>query len=298
MKTRALDAFWSAIHDHAARRHRPLRVLFELTYRCNFRCRHCYVPPAWRRRRELDTREVFGLLRSLRDAGCLFLGFTGGEVFLRSDLFKILEFARRQGMQVLLYTNGSLVSRGAAKRLAGLGVNKVDITLPGLSEEVFDAVTGLPGSRRRTFAAIEALREQGVPLGFKTCALKANEDELRAIEEFCAGLGCPHRLDDGPSVRIDGSRAPLRFAPKAGRSAPPARRFRCASGVSQCAITPQGRLKLCPLVHWPGLDAGRGRFQAAWESLPRLLSEKPDRPEDRPAYACPGCTVIRGGARA
>ncbi len=70
----------------------PLRAAFELTYRCNFQCLHCYLPPERRSLKagkELSGRQVFSILEQMRDIGVIFVGFTGGEVFLRKDIFDI-----------------------------------------------------------------------------------------------------------------------------------------------------------------------------------------------------------------
>ncbi|MCM8774307.1 MAG: hypothetical protein NC820_06200, partial [Candidatus Omnitrophica bacterium] len=50
--------FWQNIHRIAKNKRILLRVMFELTYRCNFYCRHCYVPLNYRSYGELKTKEV------------------------------------------------------------------------------------------------------------------------------------------------------------------------------------------------------------------------------------------------
>jgi MoaA/NifB/PqqE/SkfB family radical SAM enzyme len=294
VRNRGPGDFWLTAHAAALKNRTPLRVMFELTYTCNFNCPHCYVPPSWRRKKDLSTTQVFDVIRSLAACGCFYLGLTGGEIFLRRDIWKILEFVRRQGMQTILYTNGSLIDKSAAERLSDIGVNKVDITLPGRSRKVFEGITGVRGSHGKVFRAIGHLHKHGVPLGFKTCLLKANQPEIGSILDFCAKLGSPHRLDDGPSVRIDGDRAPLGFAVRDnGADFLKSGHFQCASGISQCAITPQGRLKLCPLVPWPSVDVTRGKFRRVWEELPRLMAGHPYRSRERLTYACPGCAIRR-----
>jgi pyruvate-formate lyase-activating enzyme len=265
MKSAAYHKLWTKIHQQAEENHLPLRVMFELTYRCNFNCRHCYVPKSWRRRKELSSAGVHDIIRQLKDAGCFFLGFTGGEIFLRPDIWRILEFSKHQGMQIILYTNGSLIDEQSAKRIADIGVNKVDITIPGMSERVFDRVTGCQGSRRAVFSAIEYLRKYKVKVGFKTCLLKANKSEIKAIEDFCASINCDHRLDDSTSPRIDQLMIDR---------AKPTRSFKCGGGITQCAITPAGQVKLCPLVTWPKIKISRdNKFNQIWAKLPKMIKD-------------------------
>ena len=228
IRQRGADRFWQDIHQQARCGRRPLRVLFELTYKCNFRCRHCYVPGAWRGKKDLTTSRVLDIIRQLKAAGCFYLGFTGGEIFTRLDIYEILSFCRRQGMQVILYTNGSLIDRAVAGRIAAAGVNKVDITLPAMREEIFDSIAGVRGARRKVFAAIEHLSKKGVALGFKTCLVKENKDEIRAVRRFCAAGGWRHRFDDSTSPRIDQLARKRTATPSArgGPAAAPPRRGR------------------------------------------------------------------------
>jgi MoaA/NifB/PqqE/SkfB family radical SAM enzyme len=263
MRTISDRSFWVSLHRHARLRRVPLRVMFELTYKCNFHCRHCYVPGEWRAKNDLTTAGVCAIIGQLKNAGCFYLGFTGGEIFTRPDIYSILEFSRTQGMQTILYTNGSLIDKRAARHVAGIGVNKVDITLPGISPAVFEKVSGVRGAHAAVFAAIGYLRAYGVALAFKTCAVKANRGEIGAIQRFCAGLGCAHRLDGAASPLI----------PRLMRNqAKPTVAFRCGAGISQCAITPQGRVKLCSTVTWPGTRISRGNsFLRIWERLPEMI---------------------------
>jgi pyruvate-formate lyase-activating enzyme len=265
MKNAAYDDFWVEIHEHARARHLPLRVMFELTYRCNFNCRHCYVPKSWRRKKELNTAGIFTIIRQLEEAGCLYLGFTGGEILLRRDIWEILEFTRQQGMQTILYTNGSLIDEPAAKRIADSGVNKVDITLPGITAKVFDGVTGVNGSHQAVFSAINYLRRHKVNLGFKTCLLKANQGEIKAIQEYCSSINCAHRLDRSPSQRLD----QLTASP-----AKPTKSFKCGGGITQCAITPAGRVKVCTGGEWPAIEiSSKNKFFQIWEKLPKMIKD-------------------------
>jgi len=277
MRTQTYDKFWQRLHKLAREKSFPLRVMFELTYRCNFYCKHCYIPIGYRRYGQLETKEVFGILDQLADIGCFYLGFTGGEPFMRRDILDILAYAKKKGFEIIIYTNGSLINEQIVKELKRLRPNKIDITIPGMSAEVFDNITGVRGSRDRVFGNIELLHSQGIHLDFKTCVLKQNEKEIEQIQEFSASLGALHRLDTMLLRRLDGSDEPYRYRgtitekanmfndkPKIIRdekdiceieekisNSAKLTLFRCGVGVSQVAITPQGELKLCLMINEP-----------------------------------------------
>jgi len=287
MEVRSHNDFWQRIHKSAKENGFPLRVMFELTYGCNFRCKHCYVPASYKKkaRRELNTKEVFSILDQLKDLGCFYLGFTGGEPFLREDIFKILWYAKRKGFQLIIYTNGSLIDEDKAEGLKQLSPNKIDITIPALSKRAFEQITGVKGSCDNVFKAIRLLHKNGVRLGFKSCLLKENEKEIKEIQDFAGSLGALHRLDDRLSPRLDGDREPYRYRgwlnekPVAGNTSQVTRHrsdikrqkcdleecnintehrtpntehlFNCGVGVSQVTINPFGELKMCLLIDYP-----------------------------------------------
>src|SRR5260370_39107172 len=69
--------------SRTVRKHRPLSVHFDLTYRCNERCVHCYLDHD--DHGELTTAECLKVLDDLARSGALFLTFSGGESFLRAE---------------------------------------------------------------------------------------------------------------------------------------------------------------------------------------------------------------------
>ena len=258
-------------------------MMLELTYRCNFKCKHCYIPGSYKKkfRQELNTKQIFSILDQLQELGCLYLGLTGGEPFLREDIFKILGYAKKKGFQIIIYTNGSLIDEDKAQRLQRLSPNKVDITIPAVSKDIFERITGLKGSREKVFEAISILHRNGVRLGVKSCMLKGNENEINGIQDFAASLGIPYRLDTMLSRCLDGSDEPFGYRaeiervtsapvppkadpPTAGlqcsRKTPPGEcgvtdngeLFKCGVGKSQAAITPYGELKMCLMIDYPG----------------------------------------------
>jgi len=278
MRYRPYNDFWQAIHKNAAKEKIPLRVMFELTYRCNFKCRHCYVPPSYikkYRKRELNTKEVFSILDQLRGMGCFYLGFTGGELFLRPDIIDILEYSKKCGFEVIIYTNGSLIDKKMTEALSRIRPNKVDITIPAISEEAFRQVTGISGARGAVFNAVRLLRKKNINLGFKTCVVKANKQEIDYIKRFARRLCIFHRVDEYPSARLDGSKEPYKYSIKA----PPLRGqagyrtknlFYCGAGSTQAAITPAGELKLCLMIDYPKYRILEISLNEAWQRLHRL----------------------------
>src|SRR3989475_4565357 len=95
--------------------HVPLEGSWELTYRCNLTCTHCWVNlPAgdWRaRQRELSADEIDRIAGEIVDAGGLWLLLTGGEIFIRPDLPHISPRAQPRGPLPPLFTHSTMVTQ-------------------------------------------------------------------------------------------------------------------------------------------------------------------------------------------
>ncbi|MBN1869431.1 MAG: radical SAM protein [Candidatus Omnitrophica bacterium] len=314
MKTQPYNVFWQRIHQAARKKAFPLRVMFELTYQCNFRCAHCYVPQDYKKRPELKTKEIFTVLDELKDIGCFYLGFTGGEPFVRKDILDILWHAKKKGFEIIIYTNGSLINKNLADELKRLNPNKVDITISGMSPGVFDHIVRTAGARDKVFKAIDLLYKNRVALGFKTCVLKGNEGEIEDIQKFAHSLGGLHRLDDTLSARLDGSQDPFQYRGRTDQGNPEPDKselecvrdkqdrasnknssktrnlFPCGVGVSQAAITPAGELKMCVMIDHPRykiLTHPQTGLKSAWIKLKSLVASiQPDE-----QYRCGSCEL-------
>jgi AdoMet-dependent heme synthase len=304
MKNKPYDNFRQKIHNSAKNKGFPLRVMFELTYRCNFYCKHCYVPMNYRKKGELETKEVFSILDQLAEIGCFYLGFTGGEPFIRKDILNILWYAKKKGFEIIIYSNGSLIDERISGELALIRPNKVDITIPAISRIAFDKISGVHGSRDKVFKAIELLHKKGVSLGFKTSILKKNEKEIEDIQKFADSLGAFHRLSTILEPRLNGSKKPYQYGSALYSSNTEeidtgecvltdsmgtTNLFKCGVGISQAAIMPSGELKMCVMIDHPRykiLSPGTS-LREAWEKQKKLVSNiKPDK-----NYKCDKCKL-------
>jgi len=267
------------------------------------------VPFSFRERsekEELKTREIFSILDQLKEAGCFYLGLTGGEPFAREDIIDILWYAKRCGFEIIIYTNGSLIDEKIADELARISPNKVDITIPATTEEVFDEIVGARGYRDKVFKTIDLLRKRRIALGFKTCVLKENESQIKDIKDFTSSLDALHRLDNMLSHRLDGSKEPYKYKASSylGKTQEVNKcnateiisqsnsklnqnnsLFRCSVGKSQAVITPFGELKMCIYIDYPRYKILETSFDDCWQRLKKIVENiKPDE-----NYRCSSC---------
>ena len=94
----------SYLHARACRSGTPLAGNFELTARCNFNCKMCYVhltaEEQQRRGRELTADEWLAIAQEARSRGMLFLLLTGGEPLIRKDFRYLLTELKKMGLLV------------------------------------------------------------------------------------------------------------------------------------------------------------------------------------------------------
>jgi len=187
----------------------PHYATFELTYRCNLRCVHCYLEED--AGDELTTMEVFSVIDQLAEAGTLEMTFTGGEVLLRDDFFDIAAYARKRNMAVTLISNGTLIDESVAERMKELRFSALYISLYGVTPETHEAVTTVPGSFSKTYKAIRLLRREGFKVQVKGPVMRQNVEETSKIAEFCDDIGADFVSNPLLCATTKGSDRPLQY---------------------------------------------------------------------------------------
>ena len=181
----------------------------DLTYRCNERCIHCYLDHE--DHGEMKTAEIKNALEQLARSGTLFLTLSGGETFLRADLFELLEFARSLHFDISLKTNALLIDAERAKKLRDLSVRKIQISIYSAEQEVHDAITKVRGSLERTLNAIRFLQTEGLNVKIACPLMKQNLMAYRNVQALAAELGVPYVLDMTITPKMDGDMSLLQL---------------------------------------------------------------------------------------
>jgi|TARA_B110000263_G_scaffold19048_1_gene15160 cyclic pyranopterin phosphate synthase len=127
---------------------RPLRDLrVSVTDRCNFRCRYCMPRERFGKEHNflpkskiLSYEEIQKFVLACKPLGLSKVRITGGEPLLRRDLHKLVRQISSLDLEVALTTNGSFLSREAA-RLAEAGLDRVTISLDAIDQELHAMIT-------------------------------------------------------------------------------------------------------------------------------------------------------------
>lgn len=170
----------------------PLSGTFELTPRCNFNCKMCYVHLSKEeqeaRGRELTAAEWIALGEECSKQGMLFLLLTGGEPLLRPDFREIYLGLKKLGLVISINTNGSLIDDEMLEFFKANPPYRLNITLYGSSSDVYNEVNGNPAAFEKTYRAIKALKEVGIPVKVNCSTTQYNKDDIDNVYNISADL--------------------------------------------------------------------------------------------------------------
>ena len=173
---------------------RPYVVSWNLTYRCNLACEHCYLDAGgapqvgtenFADRSELGTEECFRVIDEIAAFApeCVTI-LTGGEPLLRRDILEIVRRASERGLWVVVGTNGVRITENVAGRLAEAGARGLSLSLDALDPDRHDGFRKVRGAWRNTVEGAEILNRTGLPFIVQTTAGSHNLGELDAIADF------------------------------------------------------------------------------------------------------------------
>jgi len=173
---------------------RPYVISWNLTYRCNLACEHCYLDAGpkplvgtdnFADRSELGTEECFRVIDEIAAFApeCLTI-LTGGEPLLRRDILEIVQRAAERELWVVVGTNGVRITENVARRLAEAGARGLSLSLDALDPERHDGFRKVRGAWKNTVEGAEILNRTGLPFIVQTTAGSHNLGELEAIADY------------------------------------------------------------------------------------------------------------------
>ncbi|MBN2565726.1 MAG: radical SAM protein [Candidatus Eisenbacteria bacterium] len=161
----------------------PKFLLVSPTGRCNLHCKGCYAESDSTCLASLDATTFDRILNEkLTLWGSHFTVVSGGEPLLwRDGGIDLIDMAMRHENEFFMfYTNGTLIDREVAGRMAEAGNITPAISIEGFREET-DARRGA-GIHDKILRAFDALREQGVPFGISATATRDNWEVITSDE--------------------------------------------------------------------------------------------------------------------
>jgi radical SAM protein with 4Fe4S-binding SPASM domain len=314
-------------------------IQWHLTERCNLRCRHCYQTGAGPE--ELSLVEIGEVLAEVREMLSAWsdsyqlefspsFNVTGGEPFLRRDLFEILAALTEPGFEVYLLSNGTLIDQARAGKLAELGIKGVQVSIEG-PEEVHDSIRGR-GSFAASRRGIGHLLDAGLQVTLNATLSELNGADLDGMVGIAGELGAQRlgfsrlvpsgrgaglvarmlapqslrriyesipALEPGNLKIVTGDPVAAQMSDQGGRGdLGSVATSGCAAGISGLTILPDGTVTPCRRLPLPLGNVRRDSLREIWAGS-EILNRLRDRSQYRgrcgscPKWAhCRGCRAI------
>lgn len=170
----------------------PLKVQWDILYRCNSRCVTCDRWKAAEGDSNMPLERELQVIDELAKLGTFSLAFSGGEPFLRKDIFTLFRHAALRGLTTSVNTNGLLINKEVAEKIVESGLDMIYLSLDGGRSETNDYIRGVPGGFTKTFQAVEHLRNARTtkPRIFVNCTVNnRNVSELEDLVKAAQNAG-------------------------------------------------------------------------------------------------------------
>lgn len=326
-ETVSAEPIWSRyIHAKGKKVGLPIAGNYELTARCNFDCKMCYVHNS-DGMSELTADQWIDIGRQSVDRGMVFLLLTGGEPFVRKDFLQIYTALKKMGLLISINTNASLINAEIIEYLIENPPLRMNISLYGCSNETYDRLCGKPVFDVVSQNIIK-LREAGISIRLNSSITPYNSCDIQGLYQFAKQLNVPLKATTYmfPPVRVNG----CRYGESLHRfTAEEAAKFmlkcqeqyltpeklaknyindllededccdeknpmRCRAGSTAFWITWDGRMLPCGMFPTQGISVVDNDFNSAWESV-RKLADSISLPAEcgRCLYKnkCPACAA-------
>ncbi|MCK4859878.1 MAG: radical SAM protein [Candidatus Omnitrophica bacterium] len=301
MKNLGTREFSRELQQRTGIRRKPLNGQWELSFGCNLRCVHCYNscynnPESIKN--ELKFKEITNILDQIHNEGCLWLCFTGGEPLMRPDFLDIYAYAKKLGLLLTIFTNGTLITEEIADYFLKEPPFSIEISLNGITRVTYEKITQVKGSFENCLRGIKLIKERKLPLKLKAALNTLNYSELEKMKAFASNLGISFRHSSIIYPAINHSKNPLKFRLSAQavanlqnskedldceeektevhKNKPLPKSdflFHCSMTMNTFHINPYGELFFCNWLRKPSFSLREGNFKEGFDTLyPQIRS--------------------------
>lgn len=165
----------------------PAQLFIKLTDRCNHRCITCNHYNIGNTEGELTLHQLQNIIKDFEQMGGLSVHFTGGEPFLRKEIFPLISYAKSLRLRVGIVTNGSLLSENHISILKKKAVDHINISLHG-RKDTHDSIVGIKGNWEKLDRVIKQLKNAGLRVHIAFTIIKKNLNEIEYIVQYAKEL--------------------------------------------------------------------------------------------------------------
>lgn len=163
----------------------PIKTLYlELTHACNQHCRHCYLDGGRHHKvAEMSTAQIIGILKEFKTQGGKYLILTGGEPFMRKDIFSILDCAEHLELPFNFASNSLAMNEARRMHLAGYRCLDMYFTsILGKDAMLHQAIAG-QDSYQKAIDTVAFFDRKGIKTYVQVTLAHSYVDQIREIAE-------------------------------------------------------------------------------------------------------------------
>lgn len=187
----------------------PKKIYFDITYRCNLKCKYCYIDKKdqnWYNRalkEEMSLEQIKSTIDDLAVQGIELISLIGGEPFVRKDLPEIIEYIYNKNIEVNINTNGTIINSPILRILKKYKPN-LQISLDGPTPKSHDYFRG-KGSFSKTVKNTNIFQKNNIPVNLNFVATKRNTILSYKMYKFSKLLNV-NNISIIPFTRIGGGK--------------------------------------------------------------------------------------------
>lgn len=176
----------------------PPVIIWTLTYRCNLRCKMCIyygqggeIPDG---ADELSFDDIINIIDNIKKSYRFypykpFIGLIGGEPFIHTRIFDILEYLKKNGFACSVTTNFASLDKEKIERLAKIGLNDLRVSMDGPGE-IHDNIRSVKGTFDKMIKNLTYLRriDKKIPIRLNCVISPMNLDRINEIIPYAKKL--------------------------------------------------------------------------------------------------------------
>jgi SynChlorMet cassette radical SAM/SPASM protein ScmE len=169
------------VENYPKTRDRPSEFDISLTGKCNLHCDYCFYANEMHNRPDLSTEEWFTFFDELGNLAVQSLTLSGGEIFVRKDLWELIDHLIKNRMRYSILSNGTLITENTlenfetGKRRSRL--NSIQVSIDGSCSEVHDRSRG-EGTFIKAINGLKLLKDAGFPVTVRVTINRFNVDDM------------------------------------------------------------------------------------------------------------------------
>lgn len=136
---------------------KPNFCVIEVSHNCMLECKMCNYWKTKRDFEEINLHQLYRFITSLRKFVDIpfEMNISGGEPLMKKGMLDLVEFIANQGFRFSMVTNGYLIDKYLARRIADSGLSFLAVSLDSLDENIHDFLRGKKGAHRKVLEALE-----------------------------------------------------------------------------------------------------------------------------------------------